>query len=110
MAISPLTVARRHVLGDLYSRCEAIEEVPVYMDSDSGERLGFAAESFGHYADSLTFHLPEDICKKLSTGHFSYSFGFDYADPDAPASRNRRIKLNYICLNGRKTDAPLARR
>lgn len=102
MAFAPLTIARRHVLGDLYSKCDEIFDVPVYLESDLGERLGFATETYGNYADSVTFHLAEDVCKKLSTGHFTYSFGYDYSEPDAAPVRGRRIKLNYICLTGRK--------
>lgn len=97
MAYTPLSIARRHVLGDLYSRCDKVDEIPVYLGTETGLRLGFANEGLGHYADAISFHLPEDVCKKLSAGYFRYSFGYDYADPASPA-RPQRIKLNYICL------------
>lgn len=106
MAFAPLALARRHVLGDLYSRCDAIfENVPVYLNDDSGEHLGFADESLGKYADAILFHLAEDVCKKLSTGHYYYSFGYEFSDPES-SPPNRRIRLNYICLTGRSVAEP----
>ena len=61
MSYSPLTLARRHVLGNLYARCErSTKEVPVYLNDTDGERLGFVDESLGRYADAFTFHLPEE--------------------------------------------------
>lgn len=65
--------------------------------------IGYADESLGHYADAFLFHLPEDVCKKLSTGHFVYSFNFDFSDPsDTAPARKRRVTLVNICLSGRK--------
>ena len=100
MSYGPISLSRRHVLGDLYARCEAIESVPVYMGGDDGEMLGFVDESLGHYADAFCFHLSEEVCKKLSAGHFTYSFEYDLAE-DTEASK-RRVKLNRIILNARK--------
>ncbi len=110
MSYSPLAISRRHVLGDLYSKCDAVRNVPVYLDNESGEMLGYVDESLGHYADALTFHLAEDVCKRLSTGHYTYSFSYDYTDPDEAPGRGRRIKLNFICLTGRVTPAPIGHR
>ena len=108
MAYSPLAIKRRNVLGDIYNFCETVENVPVYLENQLEEQIGFADESLGHYADAFLFHLPEDICKKLSTGHYIYSFDYDYTDPDA-TGRHRRITLNYIFLTGRKVPDAVSR-
>ena len=108
MSYSPLAIKRRQVLGDLYPLCDPVDEIPVHLENAEGEKIGHADESLGHYADAFLFHLPEDVCKKLSTGHYIYSFDFDYADPEA-TGRNRRIKLNYIFLTGRKAPNAVSR-
>ncbi len=101
MSYSPLSLSRRHVLGDLYGRCDPIaENVPVYLDGTTRELLGQADECLGHYADAISFHLPDDFCKKLSAGHFTYSFDYEHADP-AEAGR-KRIRINSITLIARK--------
>ena len=110
MSYSPLSVKRRHVLGDLYEKCDSIESVPVYQDSESGELLGYADEGLGHFADAFSFHLAEDVCKKLSTGHYIYSFGYEYSDPEGTPGRNRRLKLTHIFLTGRKPVEPVGPR
>jgi hypothetical protein len=103
MTYSPLSLSRRHVLGDLYPRCEAINEsVPVYLAGEERELLGHVDQALGHYADAFSFHLADDVCKKLSAGQFTYSFDYDYADPASKGSRGR-IKLMAITLNARKT-------
>ena len=108
MTYSPLAIKRRQVLGDLYGQCDTVEMVPVHLDNADGEKIGYADESLGHYADAYLFHLPEDVCKKMATGHYIYSFDYDYTDPDA-TGRNRRITLNYIFLNGRKVPEAVSR-
>ena len=111
MAYSPIALSRRHVLGEYYSRCEAIESVPVYLDGPGGELLGQVDESMGKYADAFLFHLAEDLCKKLSAGHFTCSFDFEKADGEDGAAPRRRIKLNSISLIPRKAYAkPLPKR
>ena len=100
MSYSPLAIKRSRVLGDIYNRCEKIESLPVYMNDASGELLGHVDESLGQYADAFVFHLSEDICKKLSSGHFSY--GFDYDILESEAGKNGHIKLNYIFLVGKR--------
>ena len=77
MTYSPLAIKRRQVLGDLYAVCDNVEMVPVHLDNAEGEKIGYVDESLGHYADAYLFHLPEDVCKKLSTGHYIYSFDYD---------------------------------
>jgi hypothetical protein len=101
MTYAPLAIKRRHVLGDIYDRCDHVESVPVYMDDKSGEPLGYADESLGHFADAFLFHLPEMICKKLSTGHFDYVFDCEYIRSPSAAGR-KRIKLNGILLVPKK--------
>jgi len=111
MATGPVSMSRRHVLGDYYSRCEAIVSVPVYLDSSKGEMLGYVDQGLGHYADAFSFHLPDDVCKKLSAGHFSYSFEFSYSERKAAPGRHRRVKISSISLIPRKNyEAPLPRR
>lgn len=104
MANNPVTMARRHILGDMSYRCDPVENVPVYLDDTAGEMLGFVDESLGKYADAITFHLAEDVCKKLATGQFTYSFEYDYADGNDAASAvaKRRVKLISITLVSRK--------
>ena len=86
------------MLGSLYSRCDAIESIPVFLRNEQGEQLGHVDQGLGHYADAFSFHLAEDICKRLSSGQFAYSFNYDYADDSAAGDTGRRIKLNHICL------------
>lgn len=102
MSFGPIAISRRHVLGDLYSRCDAIDTVPVHMDNVEGELLGHVDEGLGHYADAFRFHMNEDLCKKLSAGHFTYSFNYQHSDSDEKVTGRRRIKLNAIFLNARK--------
>jgi hypothetical protein len=104
MSYSPLTLARRHVLGEFYVRCESLVTVPVYLNTSDGEMLGYVDESLGKYADAFTFHLSEELCKKLAAGHFTYSFDYDFAsasEKKMPAHK-RRIKLTSIVLVARK--------
>src|SRR6478672_282680 len=102
MTFGPISISRRHVLGDLYSRCDAIESVPVYMDNVQGELLGHVDEGLGHYADAFRFHMSEDVCKKLSAGHFTYSFNYEHSANEEKVVGRKRIKLNAILLNARK--------
>ena len=110
MAYAPIALSRRHVLGEYYSRCDAIESVPVYLEAPDGELLGHVDESMGKYADAFLFHLSEDFCKKLSAGHFTCSFDFEKVE-EAEGTPRRRIKLNSITLIPRKAYAkPLPKR
>ena len=102
MSYSPLAIKRSYVLGEIYKQCDPIESIPVYMNDPSGEMLGYVDESLGHYADAFTFHLSETVCKQLSSSHFDYAFGFEYAEPNESSSAKKRIKLNHIALVGRK--------
>lgn len=100
MSYSPLAIKRHHVLGDIFKLCDTVESIPVYMNEVSEEALGHVDESMGIYADAFLFHLPEDICKKLSTGHYNYSFDYDvlYSETD----KKKHLKLNYIVLVAKK--------
>lgn len=92
MSYSPLAIKRSFVLGDLYNRCEISETTPVYIDTVTEEPVGFVDNSLGKYADAFLFHLPEDVCKKLSTGHFKYAFDYEKTE------EKNKIRLNYILL------------
>jgi len=102
MSYSPLAIKRSYVLGEIYRQCDPIESIPVYMNDQSGELLGYVDESSGHYADAFTFNLPEAICKQLSASHFDFAFGFDYAEKTDKTVTKKRIKLNHIALVGKK--------
>jgi hypothetical protein len=104
-------MSRRHVLGDLYSRCDAIvENIPVYREGDEGEVIGYVDQSLGHFADAFSFHLPDDVCKKLATGHFVYLFNYVHSDPAHTDSRSQ-VTLSSITLVGRKPyEKPLPKR
>lgn len=93
MEKNPLSLKRRHVLGNLYNKCENITTIPVYLDTVSDEPIGFADESLGRYVDAFTFHLPEPICKKLSSN--GYVVGFDY---DVSELNQKKYKLNHFVL------------
>jgi hypothetical protein len=102
MTYAPLAIKRRNILGDIYNRCDTVDSIPVYLNIKSEEPLGYADESLGHYADAFLFHLPENVCKQLSTGHFDYAFDFDYLDDKDKTNKKRRIKLNCILLVPRR--------
>ena len=104
MSYSPLTIKRRNILGELYSRCDAIESLPVYMDAKSEEPIGTVDESLGRYVDAFSFHLPEDVCKRLSSS--GYEVFIDYDAPD----KNDRIKINHIVLVAKQPPVALPKR
>ena len=112
MSYSPLTISRRHVLGELYARCDRLETVPVYLNDLLGERLGFVDESLGKYADAFTFHISEENCKKLAGGQFTYSFQYEFAEKARAGitAAKRRIRLTSIMLTMRKGyEKPISR-
>jgi hypothetical protein len=98
MSYSPLAIKRHYVLGDIYKHCDTVESIPVYLNEVSEEALGYVDESLGIYADAFLFHLPEDVCKKLSTGHYNYSFDYDVLFTD----KKKHYKLNCILLIAKK--------
>jgi tRNA(Ile)-lysidine synthase TilS/MesJ len=111
MIHNPVSFARRHVLGDLYSRCDTLTgELPVYLGGDVPELLGHVDEGLGSYRDAFSFHLADDVCKRLSAGHYTYSFSYSHTEADAKGSRGR-ITLNSITLMTRKGyDKPVPKR
>lgn len=95
MSYSPIAIKRRNILGDLYGRCETSEEnIPVYLADKTGEPIGFADEGLGHYADAFLFHVPEEICKKISTSHYNYGLDYEFCDE----AIDKKIKLTSILL------------
>jgi len=98
MSFETLLFSRRHVLGELHGRCDEIDSVPVFMEEAPDTQVGFVDQSMGRYMDAFSFHLPADICKKLSMGHFSFSFGYASAKAGEVIKKSR-IRLTYICLN-----------
>jgi hypothetical protein len=99
MSFSPLSLSRRHVLGDLYAKCQAFaDNVPVYLMGEENELLGHADQSLGHYADAVTFHLADDVCKRLSAGQYLYEF--DVEKLDDPVGR---VCVKAIFLKARKS-------
>lgn len=102
MSYSPIAIKRSYVLGTIYKQCEPIESIPVYLNDSTGEPLGYVDESLGHYADAFKFNLPEIICKKISTNHYDYSFGFEYFEKTVKTAGKRRIKLEHILLVEKK--------
>lgn len=103
MTYSPLTIKRSHVLGELYKRCERVESIPVYLNDASGELLGYVDECLGHYADAFSFHLEEDVCKKLSSSGYNFAFDYEMVDTTTVANNRSRIKLKCILLIARKS-------
>jgi hypothetical protein len=111
MAYSPLTLSRRHVLGSLYGRCDRMtKDVPVYLNDVQGEKLGVVDESLGQYADAFTFHLSEEICKRMAGGQYTYTFDYHFSEAASRAlsAGRRRIRLISVFLTMRKGyDKPL---
>ena len=82
----------------------------MYMEGEDRELLGFADESLGIYRDAFSFHLADDVCKRLSAGHYLYQFEVEHSDPKATDSRSR-VRLVSITLQTRKGyDKPVSRR
>ncbi|MGI9036582.1 MAG: hypothetical protein ACR2GD_11160 [Pyrinomonadaceae bacterium] len=104
MTYSPLSIKRRNILGNIYNQCDSINSIPVYMETKDEEPIGSVDESLGRYADAFVFHLPEDVCKKLSTGSYELFFDFD------TVSKTKRIKLNCIVLVSKQLPVAVPRR
>lgn len=104
MKYSPLAIRRRNILGDIYDKCDVVESIPVYLEDQTEEPIGFVDESLGRYADAFVFHLPEEICKKLSTSSFEV-----FIDSNSP-DKEDRITLNHIILVSKKLPVAVPRR
>ena len=97
MSLQTVSISRGRVLGTLNNRCDQVELVPVFLSTDMDTQIGFADQGLGRYADAFSFHLPPEMCKKLSTGQFSFSFGYAH-EKATEQNRKPRITLTYICL------------
>ena len=106
MSIETVSFARRHVLGDLHGRCNVIDLVPVFLDEDPTTEIGFIDQSLGRYSDAFNFHLPADVCKKLSSGHYRFPLGFDRDKPTEEVKKPR-VTLTHVYL---KSADPIPRR
>jgi hypothetical protein len=110
MQYSPLAIKRRYILGNLADKCDVINKIPVYLNDKSGEPIGFADESMGRYADAFLFHLPEDVCKKLSTNGYELEIDYDVSKEDGNAGKSERLTLNYIILTSKAINSAIPRR
>lgn len=109
MQYSPLAIKRQYILGSLTDKCDTINNIPVYLNDNSGEPIGFADESLGRYANAFLFHLPEDICKKLSTNGYELEIDYEVIN-QGNETRNERIKLNHIVLTSKAINSTIPRR
>ena len=103
MANTPLTLSRRHVLGDLYPQCERLTSVPVFWESVVGSPLGFVEEGTTSHGDAFTFHIDEQLCRKLAAGQILCLFNYEFAEESnggTPRGK-RRIKLTSFVLSTR---------
>lgn len=100
MANNSLTLSRKHVLGDLYSRCDPVESVPIYWSDPSGPMVGFVGEAEGDYSDAFTFHMSDDLCRKLAGGQVLCRFNYEFAGEtdQANAKTKRRLSLTSFVL------------
>jgi hypothetical protein len=110
MQYSPLAIKRRYILGKLADKCDTISKIPVYLNDKSSEPIGFADESMGRYADAFLFHLPEDVCKRLSTNGYDLEIDYDVSNQEDKTAKSERITLNYIILVSKAVNSTLPRR
>ena len=100
MANNPLTLSRRHVLGDLYAQCDAVTEVPIFWTDPAGPPIGYVSDTDGKYSDSLTFHMGDEFCRKLAGGQLLCQFNYEHtSDADVRSSKkSRRLRLTSFVL------------
>ena len=100
-----VSLTRRHVLGELYSKCDPITgEIPVYLDGEALEVLGHVDEGLGAFRDAFSFHLGVTVSKDLCAGYYTFSF-------DCERAGQSRFKLVSITLKKRENyGKPVARR
>jgi hypothetical protein len=110
MQYSPLAIKRRYILGNLADKCDTINKIPVYLNDKSEAPIGFADESMGRYADAFLFHLPEDVCKRLSTNGYELEIDYDVSVENEKNGKNERITLNYIILTSKTINSVIPRR
>ena len=112
MAHSPLTLSRRHVLGDLYAQCEPLESVPVYWNDLEGSEIGFVDQSTGDYADAFTFHMGEEFCRKLAAGQILCHFNYEFAGKAAksvPRGKGRIRLTSFVLLTRKGYEKPISK-
>lgn len=108
MLSGPISLSRRHVLGDLYARCDSLSgDLPVYLSGDERELLGHVDEGLGHFADAFSFHVADDVCKRLSSGQFTYSFEYEHSEPKTAGSRGRVRLLSITLVAGKPYEKPI---
>lgn len=98
MKYSPCAIKRRQILGSLYEKCAPVTDLPIYLQENTGDPIGKADETLGRYADAFLFHLPEDICKKLTVSHYNYDIDYTVLEQDAETNEIKLIQLNHITL------------
>jgi hypothetical protein len=109
MSTNSVAFRRRNILGSLYQQCDPVGSIPVYLDDTNSDPIGTMETNPNQYADSFIFHLPDNICKKLSTNSFDIGVDYEFADENTD-SNNRRIKLKHIILAVKKSAVPIPRR
>lgn len=109
MNLNTVAFKRRRILGEFYGRCETTDSVPVYLNDESGESIGTAEQIFEHNSDTFVFHLPSDICKKLSTNLYDIGIDYEFIEPGADPA-NARITLKSIILVVKQGSEPIPRR
>jgi hypothetical protein len=107
---SPVSLSRRHVLGDLYSRCTALtDEIPVYLEGDDREVLGHANQQLGAFADAISFFLSEGNCKKLASGGFRFAVDYDNSTADSNVNSRRVVVTSITLLAPKNYEKPVPR-
>lgn len=111
MTSTILSLSRRHVLGDLYPRCDAIAgDIPVYLANENEPIvIGHVNQSLGLYADAFSFYLDAEECKRLSSGQFAFSLGYELSKTRETGSQSR-VELTSITLTaGKPYQKPVAK-
>ena len=109
MNLNTISFKSRNILGELYKQCDAVSSIPVYLNDTNEEPIGTVEESLNHYADAFLFHLPDNICKKLSSNGYDIGIDYDFTNQNK-ASLKDRIKLNHIILAAKQGYEPIPRR
>ena len=66
--IKTLSVSRRHVLGQLYGRCEHLESIPVYIEGDEVNVIGQSMRVSGSTQTPLYFILKTNFASAWPLG------------------------------------------
>lgn len=109
MNLNTVIFKRRRILGDLYSQCQGIDNIPVYLDDAGGEPVGTVEESPAQYGDAFVFKLPADICKLFSVDGYDVGVDYDYVDKNKTTNRDP-IKMNHIILIAKPKASPYGKR